>query len=165
VRRGGSFAHTAKRARSWPAIVTRAILIVDINLEAKKLMKASLARPGIASRAAAPSPARHSGCKKNRNRRAACPLPQPSGRGIFKKEAVALFCNIGRGIFRKTSSRKEYCPLMQPSGREIFRRRRLLYSATVGRGILGKTSSRDIYCPFLQLSGRGTFRMPPSRDT
>src|SRR5713226_8590284 len=33
---------------------------------------------------AAPSPARHGGCKKHRNRRAACPLPQLSGRGIFR---------------------------------------------------------------------------------
>src|SRR5216684_371407 len=45
-------------------------------------MKASetLAGSRIASQAA-PSPARHGGCKKNRNRRAACPLPQLSGQG------------------------------------------------------------------------------------
>src|SRR5713101_3681943 len=40
---------------------------------------------------AGPSPARHGGCKKTKdsNRRAACPLPQLSGRGIFRKLSTA----------------------------------------------------------------------------
>src|SRR5216683_8408752 len=58
---------------------------------------------------AAPSPARHGGCKKDSNRRAACPLPQPSGRGIFRnvsnRQSHYLF---GRGIFRKPSSREPH---------------------------------------------------------
>src|SRR5260370_35501278 len=58
---------------------------------------------------AAPPPAREGGGEKDSNRRAACPLPQLSGRGIFRnvsnRQSHHLF---GRGIFRKPSSRETY---------------------------------------------------------
>src|SRR5712692_4089799 len=48
-------------------------------------------RPGVVSSGLVvrvgwtlPSPARHGGCKKDRNRPAACPLPGQTGRGIKK---------------------------------------------------------------------------------
>jgi hypothetical protein len=112
---------------------TRYFGLRELGLKRKSIMKApeSLARSGVAS-LAAPSPARHGGCKKNRNRRAACPLPRLSGRGIFGKRWLPI---LGRGIFGKTSSRKSYCPLLQLSE----------------RGILRKPSSRDSYCALPQL--------------
>src|SRR6266851_9519774 len=57
---------------------------------------------GIAS-PAAPSPARHSGCKKDSNRRAACPILQPAGDWVFRKrnrgayKARARFGRINLG--------------------------------------------------------------------
>jgi len=113
VRRGGSgggFAHIAERARSWSAIVTRAILIVDINLEAKNLMKASLARPGIASRAG-PAPARHGGCKKIAT---AAPLPlsrNRAGEGSSERGGCHILQPAGEGSLEGGG-----CPILQPSG-------------------------------------------------
>jgi hypothetical protein len=100
---------------------TRYFGLRELTLKRKTLMKASLARPGFASRAA-PSPARHGGCKKNRYRRAAYPLPQLSGRGIFRRRRLLYSATVGRGIFRKTSCRESYCPLTQPGGQGTFRR-------------------------------------------
>jgi len=113
VRRGGSgggFAHIAERARSWSVIVTRAILIVDINLEAKNLMKASLARPGIASRAG-PAPARHGGCKKIAT---AAPLPlsrNRAGEGSSERGGCHILQPAGEGSLEGGG-----CPILQPSG-------------------------------------------------
>src|SRR5260370_40519885 len=57
---------------------------------------------------AAPSPGRPGGRKKASNRRAACPLPQLSGRGIFGKSRLPNLAASGRGIFRKPPSRETY---------------------------------------------------------
>ena len=58
---------------------------------------------GVAS-LPAPSPVRHGGCEKDSNRRAACPLPQLSGRGIIFREASSndnSWYSFGSGGFSK----------------------------------------------------------------
>ena len=151
MRRGGSgggFAHIAERARSWSAIVTRAILIVDINLEAKKLMKASLARPGIASRAAAPSPARHGGCKKIAT---AAPLPlsrNRAGEGSSERGGCHILQPAGEGSLEGGG-----CPILQPSGGGSSERCHAVIA--LSRNSAGEGSLEVGGCPILQPSGEG----------
>src|SRR6266446_248333 len=90
--------------------------------------------------------------QKKRNRRAACPLPQLSGRGIFRRRRLLypagerasgrVACQIlhrdGRGIFRKLSQNRD-----SPSGEgssEIPQAGTLLY---VGGRIFRKAPSTD----------------------